>query len=87
MKDGALTPDQMVALKKKQFELALKGDVKMLIWLGKQYLGQTESPMVITEQLNEGFDIRVLDSNGNVMDDPYEVFDDEKEKTVERVDS
>lgn len=29
-------------LRSKQFELALKGDKTMLIWLGKQYLGQVE---------------------------------------------
>ena len=74
-----------VALRKKQFDMAMKGDVRMLIWLGKQYLGQCESPLVLQEELCEGFDIRVLDSDGNVMDDPYEAFDDEKEKTVEKV--
>lgn len=29
-------------LKKKQIEVAIKGNVTMLIWLGKQYLGQAE---------------------------------------------
>jgi hypothetical protein len=29
-----------IALRRKQMELALKGDVTMLIWLGKQRLGQ-----------------------------------------------
>ncbi len=31
-------------LREKQFSLALKGDKALLIWLGKQKLGQTESP-------------------------------------------
>lgn len=31
-----------VSLRRKQFELAMAGDKTMLIWLGKQYLGQTE---------------------------------------------
>ena len=29
-------------LKRKQIEVAMKGNVTMLIWLGKQYLGQAE---------------------------------------------
>lgn len=30
-------------LRSKQFELAMSGNVGMLIWLGKQYLGQSDS--------------------------------------------
>ena len=30
------------SLKRKQFEVAMSGHVTMLIWLGKQYLGQTD---------------------------------------------
>jgi len=30
------------ALRLKQFQIAMEGDKTMLIWLGKQYLGQTE---------------------------------------------
>jgi len=33
-------------LRRKQFELALKGNVTMQIWLGKQILGQTDTPQV-----------------------------------------
>lgn len=29
-------------LKRKQIQVAMQGNVTMLIWLGKQYLGQTE---------------------------------------------
>lgn len=32
----------------KQFEVALKGDKTMLIWLGKQYLGQSDKQDVKT---------------------------------------
>ena len=32
-------------LRKKQLEVAMKGDRVMLIWLGKQMLGQAESPV------------------------------------------
>jgi hypothetical protein len=31
-----------IDLLKKQFEMAKKGDKQLLIWLGKQYLGQTD---------------------------------------------
>ena len=33
-----------IKLRKKQIDVALKGNVPMLIWLGKQMLGQKESP-------------------------------------------
>lgn len=31
-----------VALRRKQYEVALSGNVPMMIWLGKQYLGQQD---------------------------------------------
>ena len=43
-------------LKKKQIAVALTGNVTMLIWLGKQYLGQTdktESDTTLTVQESE----------------------------------
>ena len=52
-----LNKEQLVELRKKQFEMAMDGDVRMLIWLGKQYLGQKENPEVITEELCDGFDL------------------------------
>lgn len=36
-------------LRKKQLEVALKGNVSMLIWLGKQMLGQSEKVEAKTE--------------------------------------
>lgn len=38
-----------ISLRKKQIDIALKGNVTMLIWMGKQHLGQTEK----VEQKNE----------------------------------
>jgi len=32
------------SLRRAQFEKALNGDTRMQIWLGKQYLGQKDSP-------------------------------------------
>lgn len=31
-----------MSLRRKQYEMAMNGNVTMLIWLGKQYLGQTD---------------------------------------------
>ena len=39
-----LTAEEKLALRKAQWEKAMAGDTKMLIFLGKQYLGQTDSP-------------------------------------------
>lgn len=36
-------------LKAKQFELAMKGDKTMLVWLGKQRLGQTDKAETRTD--------------------------------------
>lgn len=45
------------SLRRKQYESAMKGNTTMLIWLGKQYLGQTEKQVVDVnasdEKLNE----------------------------------
>ena len=38
------TIEEKIALRKKQWELAMSGDTKMLIFLGKQVLGQTDNP-------------------------------------------
>ena len=39
-----LTKEDKLALKKAQWEKAMEGDTRMLIFLGKQYLGQQDSP-------------------------------------------
>ena len=47
-------------LKRKQFAVAMQGNVVMLIWLGKQYLGQSEKTQetgeykIIVERVNVG---------------------------------
>lgn len=35
-----------IALRRKQYDVAMNGNVAMLIWLGKQYLGQAERQAV-----------------------------------------
>lgn len=43
-----------VSLRRKQYEVAMSGNVPLLIWLGKQHLGQTEKQTV--EILDEAAD-------------------------------
>ena len=52
-----MTDGQLEQLKQKQFEMAINGDVRMLIWLGKQYLGQSDIPQLDKEELPDGFEI------------------------------
>ncbi|NDE91636.1 MAG: hypothetical protein EB059_10990, partial [Alphaproteobacteria bacterium] len=51
---GALAGGRAM-LKAKQFEMAQRGNVRMLIWLGKQYLGQKNVPItrVTPEMIDE----------------------------------
>ena len=39
-----MTDEQKDELREKQWELAMNGNVKMLVWLGKQYLKQRDIP-------------------------------------------
>lgn len=39
-----MTDEQKDELREKQWELAMNGDVRMLVWLGKQYLKQRDIP-------------------------------------------
>ena len=54
-----------IELRKKQWEIAMDGNVKMLIWLGKQYLGQSESPEVKWENPITG--VHFVDSDGKII--------------------
>lgn len=44
----------------KQFEGAMKGNTALLIWLGKQYLDQCDSPVIITDQKDQEPAYRVV---------------------------
>ena len=44
------------SLRHKQFQLAMKGDKTMLIWLGKQLLGQTEKVELSRTQVKDLLD-------------------------------
>ncbi len=52
-------------IRAKQFELAMRGDRTMLIWLGKQYLGQKEN-QELTGDMSHKIEIirRVITGNG-----------------------
>lgn len=43
------------SLRRKQYEQAMSGNVAMLIWLGKQYLGQTDKQAI--ENTFEDFEV------------------------------
>ena len=49
-----------IRLRQLLWKSAEKGNVTMQIWLGKQLLGQSEQPMVMEDELVEGFDLEVL---------------------------
>jgi len=42
-----------ISLRRKQFQRAEAGDKTMLIWLGKQWLGQKDSPLADDERHDE----------------------------------
>lgn len=42
-----------MSLRRYQFECAKKGNSAMLIWLGKQYLGQTDSVAITNTKLSD----------------------------------
>tara|TARA_Y100000004_G_scaffold60570_1_gene67691 strand:- start:2178 stop:2489 length:312 start_codon:yes stop_codon:yes gene_type:complete len=49
-----------IRLRQMQYKLAEKGNATMLIWLGKQDLGQSEHPEIADDQLVEGFDLESI---------------------------
>lgn len=44
-----------IALRRKQYEVALSGNVPMMIWLGKQYLGQQDK-----QEVNQTQELKVV---------------------------
>ena len=49
-----------IRLRQYQWASAKKGNVAMLIWLGKQMLGQTDKQEITTTELPEGFSVELL---------------------------
>ena len=50
------------SLKRRQFSVAMDGNVGMLIWLGKQYLGQTDKAVHQVEDGNLNVTIKRTDA-------------------------
>ena len=67
--EDKITYKECVDLGKKQWEMAMNGDVRMLIWLGKQYLGQVDSPVIVAEkeELCEGFDLDEIPEDAEIQ--------------------
>ena len=59
-----LTPEEKLALRKAQWEKAMEGDTKMLIFLGKQYLGQKDTPDMELNDLPTGFNVELITPQG-----------------------
>ena len=49
-----------IRLRQYQWASAKKGNVAMLIWLGKQLLGQSDKQEITTTDLPEGFNVELL---------------------------
>ena len=59
-----LTAEQKLQLRIKQWEKAMDGDTRMLIFLGKQYLGQKDSPDMELNDLPTGFNVELITPQG-----------------------
>ena len=49
-----------IRLRQWQMKSAQKGNVTMLIWLGKQMLGQSDKQEITTTELPEGFSVELI---------------------------
>jgi len=49
-----------IRLRQWQMKAAERGNVAMLIWLGKQLLGQSDKQEITTTDLPEGFNVELL---------------------------
>jgi len=63
-------------LKRKQIDVALGGNVSMLIWLGKQYLGQAD-------KLDENGEYEIV-INRKTIDERRETENEKRETTYEK---
>jgi len=49
-----------IRLRQWQMKAAQRGNVAMLIWLGKQMLGQSDKQEITTTELPEGFSVELI---------------------------
>ena len=50
-------------LSEAQFQYALKGNASLLIWLGKQYLGQTDKQETENTKPQKPIEIKIIETN------------------------
>jgi len=58
------------SLRRKQYKLAQKGNVALLIWLGKQYLEQTDRMDTNNTNLNANVDFKIGFEDETTPDEP-----------------
>jgi hypothetical protein len=58
-----------IHIRRKQMQVAKSGNVTMLIWLGKQYLGQKENP---APQVEDEFDVIFEDEGDEKTQAPHQ---------------
>lgn len=50
-----------MSLRRQQYQLAMKGNCTMLIWLGRQYLGQTDKvESEVDEDTNKTIEVKII---------------------------
>lgn len=50
-----------MSLRRQQYQLAMKGNCTMLIWLGRQYLGQTDKvESEVEEDTNKTIEVKII---------------------------
>lgn len=52
-----------IALRRKQYQVALSGNTTLLIWLGKQYLGQSDKTSFINDRPEKYSEPETLSAN------------------------
>lgn len=71
-----------ISLRREQFKLANKGDRVMLIWLGKQYLGQTDKNVSDINLKDTKFELKIVPDSG---EEPLPISDMTGDETIKEV--
>jgi IS30 family transposase len=64
-------------LKVKQYEMAMEGDKAMAIWLGKQWLKQSDKSEVKQDNKNSIVNVRLTKTNNQPITSENDLFDDD----------
>ena len=77
--------NQKVSLRKSQFDAAKKGNPALLIWLGKQYLAQRDSPVEVNQTVKGAMvHLNVDNVNSDTVIEALLALDTLKEQTDEQ---